>query len=298
LTARPLDGVADWRRGSYRIAMSLKVVAAAGQIAVVNHSPSFSTRSIRDLGVSVDPFLTADLFHMSQPTFPPHPHAGFSAVTYMLPESPGAFVNRDSQGDTSRIGPGDLHVTEAASGMMHEEIPETPGLDCLGFQIFVKLPRALELGSPHAKHVDSGQMPVVKAAGSTIRVVAGAYQSQRSPVVVSYPFSLLDVTVEPGHRLLLELPASDRAWGVVVSGSGRSGSVELTPLHAVAWREGAANIEVSASDTILRLMLGSSAPIGEPVQSRGPFAMSDDARLEDARRRFGRGEMGTLLPSF
>ena len=77
-------------------------------------SPSFRSFGLRGLpGFPLDPFLNVDDFRMSQPTFPPHPHAGFSAVTLMLEDSRGAFVNRDSLGDRSRIAPGGVHWTMA-----------------------------------------------------------------------------------------------------------------------------------------------------------------------------------------
>jgi len=34
----------------------------------------------------MDPYLQIDAFALSEPFFAPHPHAGFSAVTYILPE--------------------------------------------------------------------------------------------------------------------------------------------------------------------------------------------------------------------
>jgi redox-sensitive bicupin YhaK (pirin superfamily) len=78
----------------------------------------FSTHGLRQQlkGITIDPFINLDDFHMSLPTFRPHPHAGFSAVTYMFEDSKGGFLNRDSMGDSSKIGPGDLHWTQAASG--------------------------------------------------------------------------------------------------------------------------------------------------------------------------------------
>lgn len=51
----------------------------------------------------IEPFLVFTEFKMAQPIFGPHPHAGMSVMTYMLPESTGAFINRDSLGDHSRI---------------------------------------------------------------------------------------------------------------------------------------------------------------------------------------------------
>ncbi|WP_088318155.1 pirin family protein [Kineosporia sp. R_H_3] len=90
-------------------------------------SPGFVEDTVQHGGpVTLDPFLSITDFRMSRPTFAPHPHAGFSAVTYMFRDSAGSFRNRDSLGDVSLIGPGDLHWTQAARGMMHEEIPTSP----------------------------------------------------------------------------------------------------------------------------------------------------------------------------
>lgn len=58
----------------------------------------FSGFGLRDpkLHVAIDPFLSVDYFRMSAPTFPPHPHAGFSAVTYLfyplIPRPPSSIA--------------------------------------------------------------------------------------------------------------------------------------------------------------------------------------------------------------
>ena len=49
---------------------------------------------------------TQDHFFMSSATFPPHPHAGFNAITVLFPDSPGSFSNRDSHGVSLVIKPG------------------------------------------------------------------------------------------------------------------------------------------------------------------------------------------------
>lgn len=48
---------------------------------------------------------------------------------------------------------GDTHWTCAGSGMMHEELPETPGVPALGLQIFVNL-------APEHKEVIEGAFAV------------------------------------------------------------------------------------------------------------------------------------------
>jgi redox-sensitive bicupin YhaK (pirin superfamily) len=86
---------------------------------------------------SLDPFMMVDHFVMDEPTFMPHPHAGFSAVTYLFEDSEGGIANRDSLGHALHIAPGGLLWTQAGSGVLHEELPVQRGLGTHGLQIFV-----------------------------------------------------------------------------------------------------------------------------------------------------------------
>ena len=64
---------------------------------------AFSARSV-DLGALGDatsPVLVLDHFRIDAPVFGPHPHAGFSAVSYVLEDSPGALRSRDTPAMTS-----------------------------------------------------------------------------------------------------------------------------------------------------------------------------------------------------
>ena len=51
------------------------------------------------------PLMGIDHAWMSAPTFPPHPHAGFSAVTCLFLDSETGMANRDSQGNATFIFP-------------------------------------------------------------------------------------------------------------------------------------------------------------------------------------------------
>jgi quercetin 2,3-dioxygenase len=85
----------------------------------------------------IEPFLVFTEFYMDKPVFGPHPHAGISVMTYMLPDSQGSFINRDSQGDFSFIEPGGMHIMQAGSGMHHDEFPKVTGVETHGFQIWI-----------------------------------------------------------------------------------------------------------------------------------------------------------------
>jgi redox-sensitive bicupin YhaK (pirin superfamily) len=259
--------------------------------------PGFSAIGLRH--TALDPFMDVTLFSMSEPTFPPHPHAGFSAVTYMLPESEGSFTNRDSLGDSSLIEPGSIHWTQAGAGMMHEEIPERRGVACRGFQIFIKLPQALELLPAKAFHASSDLIPTVHGHGWSLRVLAGVFNGVMSPLEqLAHSVFLYDITIQPNARLNMPLDQGISSWMMLMAGDvGVLGS-HYGALHGIFWSEEGENAVITGGQTLSRILVGGGKPLKEPYQFGGPFALSTSERLTDARRRFASGGMGALTPSF
>ena len=267
------------------------------------HSPGFRSRAFRlPDGLRLDPFLAFDEFVMSAPTFPPHPHAGFSAVTFMFEDSPGAFINRDSLGDRSRIAPGALHWTQAARGMLHEEIPEVSGVACHGVQMFVKLSREDELAPPSAKHLNAEDIPIVTQPQARVRVVVGELGETRSPIEgLLTPVRLLDVQIQPKATLSLPAPRGWTCFAIVAAGSGRCEGEPGAPLGAhdgVLWADEGDTLTLTAGADGLHLLIASGPPLGEPVVFGGPFALTSNDRVAEAGDRYRRGEMGRLAPSF
>lgn len=172
-------------------------------------------------GVAMDPFLLVDCFAMAQPHFPPHPHAGFSAVTYLLRHSAGSVLNRDSRGEAVVILPGGLHWTEAAAGMMHEETPLQPGVVCEGLQVFVNLPAAQRLAAPAVYHADASAFPVLSLEGGSLRVLVGHYRGHSAPVVPRTACCWLDMEILPDASLGLDIPAGWSRFALLVRGSLR-----------------------------------------------------------------------------
>ncbi|WP_078031648.1 pirin family protein [Massilia sp. KIM] len=159
------------------------------------------------LSWELDPVLQIDWFRMSRRFFPPHPHAGFSAVTLMLPNSAGGFINRDSLGDASAIPPGAMHWTEAARGMMHEEVPQIEGLECHGLQIFVNLPARFKLAAPAVYHVEREQLQPVVLGGAKVYCYVGDFAGlRRGAVAPRTTVALWTIALEAHAPLALPLP--------------------------------------------------------------------------------------------
>lgn len=245
----------------------------------------------------LSPFVDLTLFDMSQPVFRPHPHAGFSAVTYVLESSPGTFRNRWTAGADELIGPGAIHWTRAGSGMMHEEVPTVAGVPCRGVQMFVKLPADGELDPPRAFHLDAHEVrELTPDPGSRIRVLAGTLGEIDSDLGLPDELTYCDVHLEPGARTTLPAPPDWHAFVFILSGEVDLAGVRCTGPAGASFESDGATVHIEAR-TAAQLLFCAGAPTG-PYVARGPFIMSSTARLDAAQQRFAAGEMGRLRPSF
>ena len=252
-----------------------------------------------NLGDGVDPFLQIDHFFMSAPIFSPHPHAGFSAVTYMLEDSEGSFVNRDTMSakDSVLIEPGDLHWTQAGSGMVHEEKPTEPGKVCHGLQIFVNLTAKNKFSKPQAFHLAAKNIPTYKDGnGKRIRVVAGSTFGLSSPLTTLTPVTLLDAFLPAGDRIEHTIPDNHNVFALVIDGSGTfepNGKL-LNRDEAGLFDRNGESIAIEAGSQGLHYVLCSGSPLNEPIVSQGPFVMNSPDQIQQVQHSYRAGEMGEL----
>jgi redox-sensitive bicupin YhaK (pirin superfamily) len=175
----------------------------------------------QQLGQTIQPFLQLAHYFMSQPTFSEHPHQGFSAVTYMFEDSAGSFANEDNQGDRSIIAPGDLHWTQAGSGIRHNETPTQPGTMCHGIQMFVDLPLVDKALPGKAFHLSAAQIPIFEtASGARVRVVIGNMNGVTSPLNITTKIGFFDVTLPANGSIEHEVASHESIFFIVIKGSG------------------------------------------------------------------------------
>lgn len=258
----------------------------------------FLVAGYREAHEWMDPCLTIDHFLMDEPTFRPHPHAGFSAVTVMFEDSAGSFRNRDSAGADLTIGPGDIHWTRAGSGIQHEEVPTIPGIGCHGAQIFIALPPDLELAEPKVLHADADDVPTMTTAtGARIRVLAGELDGLRG-IDPGHAVTFLDLIVPAGTSAQLEPDASQTCFVVAIAGHAGVNDHELTDRHAIGLAPGPGLVHIEAGDKPFHALVCGGDPLHRPSHWMGGIAMSTRERTSDAVHRYRRGAFGSLAPSF
>lgn len=260
---------------------------------------SVLSTDLKVFGEMASPIAALDDFRVSGRPFPPHPHAGFSAVTYVFEDSEGSLRSRDSLGNDVLTGPGGIVWTQAGSGVIHEELPADARHELHGMQIFVNLSAKNKLAPPRMFRLEKDQVPEWRSlAGDRVRVVVGAFGGVSSPLQPIEPFTLLDVELKRGISLDVangnNLLVYVLHGAVFVRAEGRE--QKLGPEHALALHSTGGRATFEAFHHAQFLVL--SAPeLKEPVFAQGSFIMNDRAQVNAAVARFRAGQMGSLAPA-
>lgn len=242
---------------------------------------------------ALDPVVLVDHFRMSTPVFPPHPHAGFSAVTYLFEDSEDGFLNRDSLGHEVDIMPGALHWTQAGSGVLHEETPRVPGRVAHGLQIFVNSAAVHKASPPAVFRRHAAQIAgVALANGGRVRVVLGAFGGHAARIGAHTTITLLDIALPPGAALELPVAVGARAFAVI--GRGALAAAPDAQPHAVRFADAGEGVRLQASAAGVQLAFFAGMPLDEPIVPKGPFIANTAAEATEMVRRFRSGQMGAL----
>lgn len=184
-----------------------------------NHGAHFRAYGLRGAAALIDPFIGVDHAWMSAPTFPPHPHAGLAAVSYVFPDSEIGLANRDSIGSENLIQPGGVHWMAAGTGVVHEEVPAGPDKTVHSLQIFVNVPAAKRAAAPHVLSLSPQQVPVVLLPGARVRVVSGEFGGRRAPGEAPVDVDMLDISLDTGTELVVPVAPGRSTFVLPVFGS-------------------------------------------------------------------------------
>ncbi|USP11867.1 pirin family protein [Aeromonas dhakensis] len=184
----------------------------------MNRGSHFRAYSLRSDDM-IAPFLGVDHAWMNGPTFPPHPHEGFSAVSYLFLDSETGINNRDNIGTHNLIRPGGLHWTTAGRGVIHEEVPAETGKTVHSLQIFVDLPPERKSIEPFPLMLEPQDVPVVQLPGVKVRVPIGGFADARSPLSPPTDVTMLDISLEEGAKLVMPVAADHGAFVMPIFGT-------------------------------------------------------------------------------
>ena len=246
---------------------------------------------------SLDPFLLLDDFHSDDPNdylagFPWHPHRGIETITYMLH---GQVEHGDSMDNQGVIGAGDVQWMTAGSGIIHQEMPKKNLNDPVlaGFQLWANLPASHKMMNPRYRDITKDQIPEVVVSDSVkVKIICGEVNGVKGPVqdIVTDP-EYLDVSIGPNSEFKHNVDNSHNVFAYVIEGEGifdpAKGEV-VGPEHLIIFRQGD-EVLIQTRDKVVRFLLISGKPIGEPVAWSGPIVMNTQEELRIAFNEYNKG---------
>ncbi len=225
-----------------------------------------------------------------------HPHRGFETVTLAWE---GAVAHRDNAGHAGVIGPGDVQWMTAGDGIFHEEYHEEKFSRAGGqmhmMQLWVNLPRKDKAAPPNYQPLTAAQIPRVELPDGrgAARVIAGSFRGAQGPAKTFTPMTMLDVTLQAGGELPLELPRTWNAMAVVAKGHVRAGGEEARTGEVLLFARDGERLLLTA-DEESHIIILSGEPIDEPVVAYGPFVMNSFDEIRQAVLDVQAGRFGEV----
>lgn len=248
----------------------------------------------------VDPFLFID--HLLPVTIhsgadiriPPHPHAGFDVVTYLME---GEFFHRDSKGHEQIAGPGDVNWMNAGSGIIHSEGPTQSFLEKGGnlelMQVWINLPSKDKFNDASFIHYRSSTLPVIDNGDAWLKVIAGTYHGKTSPVHTDTPLFYYHARIKTEKLFLLPVDPAHTSALYLMKGKIRSLNQEIKEGYLADYHLNGDQISIYALEDSELIIFGGQ-PIKEKVVSYGPFVMNSFEEIQDAFSNYQLGKMGEL----
>ena len=254
------------------------------------HGPVRRMMSPPDLGEVLKPFVfldridVANLRDQKVEGFGLHPHSGIATLTWLFE---GAANYEDNMGRRGKLNPGWIEWMHAGRGAWHGgSFGDSDRLR--GFQLWVALPAASELGAPYSSYIGPDDL----STDGPVTVLLGQHGSARSPIESPAPINYFSVSLKAGETWKYEpAPGHTVAWAAVSVGRLRSPQA-IEAGDMVAFEEGSKPIQFIAEDDT-DFVFGSAAKHPHDLKLGYYSVHTTDRALEQGEARIR--ELGLAL---
>jgi redox-sensitive bicupin YhaK (pirin superfamily) len=222
-----------------------------------------------------------------------HPHAGIETLTLLLE---GRSVHKDSLGNVSAMGPGEVQWMRAGRGVIHDESPDEvvvrSGGHLHGIQLWINMPKGEKNAEPSYRHVKADEVPLLPQETGTIRLVAGRVGDVTGPVRTSGDPFVVHASLASGGTLRLDASTARELALYVMTGRAAVAERVIEPGQIARVTPGE-TLQVAVKENSELLLVGGD-PLDAPIVRHGPFVMNTIAELERAVRDYHAGRMGQI----
>ena len=259
----------------------------------------------------VDPFLLLhhavfefdDLSPALHQGLGPHPHRGFTPVTFVID---GEVHHRDSRGNSQIAKRGEVQWMHAGAGIIHSERPSEDLAQANGgheiIQLWINSPSASKMKIPTYQYIPQADIPWFTNESDHVsnKLVAGNYQNLKGEIATESELLVLwsqtkTTTGDFDGQQIWEVPPHMNAMIYMIKGEMRLhgyGMVEKKQL--VVLENDSDKIEATLLPGSELLVLA-GAPHNEKVVQQGPFVMNSETQILEAIRDYQKGKMGVLI---
>ena len=189
---------------------------------------------------------------------PPHPHTGLQTVSWLFA---GEIEHRDSAGHQALVRPGELNLMTGGRGVSHSEVSTSGTTTLHGVQLWVALPDAARDDPADFEHYVPGPLA---APGWEARVFLGSALGDTSPVRTATPLLGIELLLEPGTVLDLEVDETFEHGVLLDSGSLVVGDQQVKPAELAYVEPGRTSLRLEALEASRLVVLG-GPPFGEEI---------------------------------
>ncbi len=223
----------------------------------------------------------------------PHPHRGFSPVTFMFD---GQVEHKDSLGNQQVIGSNEVQWINAGRGIIHSERADSEfvkqGGRYRGIQLWINTPKALKMEPASYQPITTQELKIIQENGVEIRLVSGELEGLKGPAKSEVITAMM--RMDSGSSYTLNLDNSEHVTIYILEGDLEINQQTQANQHQLIWFDsstGAIHLKAQ-SNAVLLLMAGN--PIDEPLVSYGPFVMNSQTEIMEAMKDYQQGKMGFL----
>lgn len=148
----------------------------------------------------------------------------------------------------------------AGKGIMHSEMPRPSpdGRPTMGIQLWVDLAKELKFVEPRYRDLRASEIPSIDIDSNKvhIKIISGQSHGVESLKELAFaPVWMLDIEIEPGGKILQELPKGWTAFAYTLSGKLQLGKGnDITTINEysnVIFEQDGDSISASVADTAL-----------------------------------------------
>ncbi len=247
-----------------------------------------------------DPFLLLDEFGSERADdyiggFPPHPHRGFSTITYMLE---GKMEHTDHMDNVGLLEDGGVQWMTAGKGVIHSEMPKQTEGKMHGFQLWLNLPAANKMQTANYEDVPAEKLPNYTIGAIHVTAIAGEATINGDAVQGYFQVAdtlpiYLDIHIPAGEDVTLALNDSLNALLYTYDGSvviGDDETVSSAQTLSRLDRNGNVYLSNTGKETARLIFLAGQA-LEENVVQYGPFVMNTMEEIDQALQDYRAGTL-------